>query len=143
MSDPYIQEINRIDAELKRVAIHTKQLREQKAKLKFGLYQYMRSHNLDRVQYNNTTITLKSCEPKEKKMRVSTPKAQRRKDAINILRDAGIPNPEELYLSVENTQKGTTSNSENVDPDDLFGSSNKKGKKRGKKDNGIDECLGF
>ena len=140
-SDAYVQEIARIDEELKRISVHTKQLREQKARASLGLYHYMKSKGLEEVNNGKGVITINKCAPKQKKPRQTKPKAQRRLDTLSLLRDVGIPNPEDFYNELENVQKGTPKNE--CETDDIFGNSVKTKRGRKKEKDTVDALLGF
>lgn len=134
----YLVEINNIDNELKRINEHAKNLRAQKAKTMGGLRQYMISNGLEQVSDGKKTISLKKCEPRKKAR--SKPKKQKRSDAIQLFRDAGIPNPEKFYEEFESVQKIPTGDDQN---DLSYSGNTSKPVKGKKKDSGIDPFLGF
>jgi len=135
----YLVEINNIDNELKRINEHAKKLRAQKATTMGGLRQYMISNGLEQVSDGKKTISLKKCEPMKKAR--SKPKKQKRSDAIQLFRDAGIPNPEKFYEEFEIAQKIPTGDDQN---DRSYSGNISKPSVRGKKkDNSIDPFLGF
>jgi hypothetical protein len=61
----------------------------------------------------------------------------KRDDAINLFRDAGIPNPESFYLDFEKTQKSIALEHEEINNVEFSGRT-----KKGKKDV-YDDALGF
>jgi len=131
----YLDEINSIDAELKRINIHTKSLRTQKVKAMNGLYQYMKSHNIQKVG----NITIEKCAPKNTQRAKAKPKSERKKLAINLFREVGIPDPINFYNEFEKLQKNTGNEENN---DDFYSQPQKR--KRGKKgQDTIDPFLGF
>jgi hypothetical protein len=125
MAERYLYEINSIDTELKRVTEHTKALKLQRSKAMSGLYSYMTSNNLQKVGEGKNAITINKCAPKIKKK--TKPKKYKRDDAINLFRDAGIPDPESFYLDFEKTQKSVANNC--GDDSDIFAETSKRGKK--------------
>jgi aspartyl/asparaginyl-tRNA synthetase len=134
-AESYLSEIRMIDAELKKVNDHAKNLRTQKARVMSGLYNYMSANNLEMVQNGKKTIKLSQCKPKEKRGNglVLKAKKQRRKDGIELLRDAGIPNPTQFYDEFESTQKTVKTEK----------SGKKTGKRVGGSNNTYDDMLGF
>jgi len=126
----YLIEINNIDNELRRINEHAKSLRIQRAKTMNGLHQYMLSNNLEQVSYGKKTFSIKKYEPKTRKK--SKPKKQKKADAIQMFRDAGIPNPGKFYEELESIQKVQSTD----------GSTPKPSRKKCKKDE-VDPYLGF
>lgn len=141
----YLYELGTIDTELKRINDHAKNLRLQRTRVLGALYRYMCANNLDKVSNGRKDITLKQCTPREKKSGGTKPKKQKKQDAIELFRDAGIPNPERFYEEFEGTQKKNNTNtneSSSTNPsytDDIFGAPSKKKKGGG----GYDSQLGF
>jgi hypothetical protein len=134
--EAYLYEIQKIDKELKRLNAHAKSLRSQRAKSMTGLHHYMVSHNLQQVGSGKNTITIKKCAPKEKRSSKLKPKSQRRAEALELLTNAGLPNPEQFYDDLERVQKAT-----NTVSDDPGGGSSSKKKKNNRND--YDPLLGF
>ena len=101
MSNPeaYVQEIDSLTAEIKRLNTHVKNLREQRKVAQGHLYNYMESHSLEK--YRNHTIA--SVRPRPKKPR--KPESQKKQDAIELFREAGIPDPESFFTEFKATQK--------------------------------------
>ncbi len=96
----YVQEITKIQTEISRLNGVLKQLRIQQRHAKNKLYQYMIRNELTKVG----TYTLKSCEPPKLKTKAK-PKKEKKKAAIELFRDIGIPDPEKFYRDFEATQK--------------------------------------
>jgi hypothetical protein len=136
-AESYLREINNIDSELKRINIHSKNLREQKKRVSAGLYNYMQNHKLEKISDGKKDITIERFAPKQKKC-PSKPKSQKKIDAIELFRDVGIPNPEQFYKDFDNTQKSSinTTDSNNTNQ-------NKGTRTRGKKSEAFDSNLGF
>lgn len=130
-AESYLKEIHSIDAEIKRLNAHIKILRDQKRRTQSNLHRYMTSHELEKVGEGKESITLAKCAP-PKPRRKAKPKKNKRCDAIDLFREAGIPNPDEFYKQFESTQKS----SQDVSEDSSRSSSkNQKGD--------IDDMLGF
>jgi hypothetical protein len=149
----YLQEITSIDTELKRIAAHTKSLRIQKEKKMEQLYYYMVENNIEKMGEGKAPMTQKKCMPKHLKPKAK-PKDQKRDEALQIMKDAGIEDAEEIYSQIEEAHKeknipeGSTSNVEKPADNfealglDVVFSSSKKKRKGGKKD-AYDPLLGF
>lgn len=143
----YMFELNSIDIELKRINDHAKNLRLQRTTILNALYRYMSSNNLEKVSYGKREISLKQCAPKEKRG-PTKPKKEKKREAIELFRNEGIPNPEKFYEVFESTQKPIArdtpernNTNSNYNDDDIFGPSSKT-KKKGK-NNAYDSQLGF
>jgi hypothetical protein len=106
-TNSYIQQISSIDAELSRLNTRMKSLREQKRGQMTGLYQLMKSQNLEYVGNGKNKITIRAAEPKLAHKEKIKPKSQRRLEEIEILRSQGIPNPEQLYIQLEETRRAS------------------------------------
>ena len=134
----YLNEINSIDSELKRITAHTKILRTQKTKAMNGLHQYMVARNIEKVG----NITIEKCAPKNSQRAKVKPKCERKELAINLFRQAGIPDPISFYNDFERTQKNTNQENNAANDDDFYLQPQKR--KRGKKNQDtIDPFLGF
>jgi hypothetical protein len=148
----YLYELNTIDTELKRINEHAKNLRLQRTRVLGALYRYMCSNNLDKVSYGKKDITLKQCTPREKRGPTIS-KKEKKKNALELYREVGIPDPERFYKDFENTQKAqrmtntneSSSTNNNNGMDDIFGPSNARNKeKKGKSTkSAYDASLGF
>lgn len=141
--DAYIKEIHSIDTEIKRLAVHTKGLREQRAKNMNSLYIYMSNNKIDKIGEGKGAITIKQCGPRDNKKKMK-PKKQRREDSIEKLRERGIPDPESFYEEYERSkyrEKNTNTNTESI-----FGNSTKLSNNRSherSKNKEVDMFLGF
>lgn len=152
-SNIYYNEILSMDEELKRLAIHTKKLREQRTKKSDQLYYCMVDNNIEKVTLGKNVMTQKKCMPKHLKPK-NKPKDQKKAEALEIMRDAGIEDAESLYDKIEEAQKtknepeGYVEKKENDNTDyDALGlnvvfSSSKK-KRKGNKKEAYDDLLGF
>ncbi len=102
--DVYVNEIRSIEKEEKRLRAVQKKLREQKKKAQGYLYTHMESSGVEK--YNN--ITKKSITPREKKVRKKA--KDKKRDAIELFRLTGIPDPEKFWSDFKNTQTTTQGN---------------------------------
>ena len=95
----YVDEINNIEIEMKRLRKRLKQLRELKISPTKALYRYMVANNLKiykGVKIKKITQTL----PKMLKK----PPTQKRQDALKFFREAGVGDPETFYRQYLLTQ---------------------------------------
>lgn len=97
----YVNEIRSIDGELKNIAKRGKSLRNQKKVAQNRLYDYMRHNGLDEFE----GIKKKSICPKPKKD--AKTKQEKRDDAVELLRQKGVPYPEDFYDELMKTQRPT------------------------------------
>lgn len=93
----YINEIKSIDKELKRISVHTSNLRIRKKEIEQNLYNYMKDHNINELE--GVKIT-KLCSKKIRKK-----PSEKKRDALALFREVGIPNPDEFWDSFISTQK--------------------------------------
>ncbi len=96
----YVQEIQNIETEMKRLRKRLKDLSELKQKPTQALYQYMVSHNLTRYE----GIRIEKISPPPPKHPRKTP-TQKKEDALKFFRGAGVGNPESFYQQYLLTQK--------------------------------------
>lgn len=95
----YVREIKSIKDELKRMQAKSKSLKEQKKKAETRLYHYMKNQNLEKFE----GVSIKSITPKD---RTFNKKASEKKhDAIKLLSEIGVPDPEGLWEELKKTQK--------------------------------------
>jgi hypothetical protein len=115
LADGYVSEINSITAEIKRLNVHIKKLREQKKEAEFHLYEYMVRNEIDR--YKN--ITIKSVTPKPKIKRKTL--KEKKRDAVRLFHEIGVPDPENFWDQFQSTQKAIPQkNEEEENKDELF-----------------------
>lgn len=97
--DSYVSQIKSIDLELKRLAKKSKELREAKKFNEAKLYSVMQRRGLK--EYRG--IKANKIAPTKRKPR--KPERQKRKDAIDLFRQIGIPDPSGFYSEFQRTQK--------------------------------------
>jgi len=142
MSNPeaYVREIKSLNDEFKRSNDRLKSLREQRKFKQTLLYKYMVEHNLEKYE----GITINSIRPRDPIKR--KPEAIKRKDAIELFRQAGINNPEDFYAEFKITQKGVPPDDGGEDEDDdvlhISSGQSRSSKKKGKNES-YDPFLGF
>ena len=103
----YVDEINNIESEMKRLRQQLKNLKELKKIPSRALYRYMESHNLTVYK----SIKIESLAPPPPKLKKKTP-SQKKKDALKFFRDSGVGDPEAFYQQYLLTQKNELSGTE-------------------------------
>ena len=98
----YVDQINNIESEMKRLRKRLKQLREFKIAPSKALHRYMVTNNLKIYKW----ITIKKITPTPKILR--KPPSQKKKDALKFFREAGVGDPETFYQQYILTQKMKT-----------------------------------
>lgn len=99
----YIKEIESIKKERKRLNNQSRKLLAQQRNAENHLYTYMNSHHLEEFG----GIKKKTIAPKEKLPRKK--KKEKKKDAIDLFRQTGIPDPEKFWEDLQKTQKANES----------------------------------
>jgi hypothetical protein len=95
----YVREMKSIKDELKRMQLRSKQLKEQKKKAESRLYHYMKNQHLEEFE----GVKIKTITPKDKTFNKKA--SDKKHDAIKVLYEAGIPDPEGLWEELKRTQK--------------------------------------
>lgn len=97
--DGYVYEINGLSAEIKRLVVRTKELRNFKKKAEQNLFELMDKSGMD--EYGG--IKKEKIKPKIVTKRKGI--KQKKNDAIQLFYQIGVPNPEELWVEFIKTQK--------------------------------------
>ena len=97
----YVAEIKSIEKEEKRLRTRQRKLRLQKKRAQAYLYTYLESQGIEKYD----GITKKSIQPREKKTRKKI--KDKKKDAMELFRMTGIPDPEKFWTDFQTTQKIT------------------------------------
>ena len=99
-----VQELTKINQEIKRLAIQMKQLRERKKKLEQDILTYMENTG----QSGLVTIRAKDIEitAAEKRTRQRMSKEEKETTAIQLLQQSGVSNPKKTYRDLQEMLKG-------------------------------------
>lgn len=97
--DAFVREIQSIENEERRLRTRARKLREQKRKAQAHLYEYMEKNGIER--YGG--VTKKSISPRQKTVRKKA--KEKKKDALELFRKTGIPDPEKFWNEFQRTQK--------------------------------------
>lgn len=104
-----VNTIKRIDETLSRMNVEIKRLKEDKIKYQKELYRYMEARGITEL----AGIKIDKIKPKIPKIRAKKKKKKDRiKDALELCRDVGIPNPQEFYDAFLKTQIVNSQNSD-------------------------------
>jgi len=94
----YINEIKSIDKEIKRLSIHTSNLKKRKKEVEQNLHNYMKSHNINELEGVKISKLDTKKAPRKKP-------SEKKRDALALFREVGIPNPDEFWNEFVTTQK--------------------------------------
>lgn len=141
-SESYVREINSLDTEIKRLNAIVKRLREQKRQAQTNLHSYMVSRGLEQVGEGKQAITIRKCAPPKPRPKTK-PKKDRKAEAIELFRDAGIPDPNSFYEQFESIQKAKLEQAESEEASASSASKVTSSTTRSGKPGAYDDMLGF
>ena len=95
----YVDEIKKLEKEIKRTNEYLKKLRERKKVCESNLYKIMEKNNEEEL----FGVKINKVKPKEKKIRKKA--SDKKKDAINLFYEIGIPDPKSFWEEFQKTQK--------------------------------------
>ena len=98
---PQVNELKSIEIELKSLSSKTKKLRARKKKLEEKIASYIRKNDLPGVKHQGVKVLVQ-----EKTRRANKPSKQRDEDAIKILSEYGVRNPEIVLEQILEARKG-------------------------------------
>lgn len=107
MSNPansYVSQINRLNKEIQRLNKRIRDLRAERRRHESHLLSYLESTGGERAG----NFTVKSLRTRLGKGPTRTRKkeTEKRRDAIALFREVGVPNPETFYKEFKDTQRG-------------------------------------
>jgi len=112
----YVREYKSIDKEIKRLSENLKSLRKQKGIVGNKIYHIMNEYHLGEID----GIKKKQLTPKTPVVRKKL--KDKKNDAIHLFHQYGIPNPEEFWNELQDTQKVVVNDTEDdVDYEDDSG----------------------
>jgi len=85
----YLQELERLDVEIKRLSTTLKNLRKQSKQVESKIINYLNEHDQPGVKYNNKAIMIENKTTKKRRT-----KAERENGMLEVLKSYNIPNPE-------------------------------------------------
>lgn len=95
-----VTELKAISVELTRLNTEITKLRRRKKELETVLSKFLEDKKQPGFKYKNMAIVAE-----EKNRQISKPKDQRLKDAVDILRQNGVANPDRVYDELMKSQK--------------------------------------
>lgn len=99
----YTAELRIVERELKLYNAKTRAARERKRKLTENLYKYMQRNGISKVEgYTLDKVTPK--QPREKP-KPKKPEREKKRDIVELYRQVGILNPEQLYEETKHLQQ--------------------------------------
>ena len=97
-----IQELERINAEIKRMSIHVKALRKQAKVVEDRIVEFLNVKNQPGVKYDEKAIMVEN-----KTKRGPKKVVDRENDSLRILQDYGIENPKKVLDEILEARKGS------------------------------------
>lgn len=101
MIKSYVNELNVINAEIKRVSTHLRGLRKKSKEMEEYIINYLRQKDQPGLKYNDTAIVVET-----KPKRTAKKKAEAEEDAIRILEDYGIDDPKSVLKELLEARRG-------------------------------------
>lgn len=97
----YVDELGRLNAEIKHNNIRNKDLRKRVSELELNITEYLKSKEQNGLKYNGQAIII------ENKEKHSVKKKKDKHDDVTLfLRTLGIDDPEKAYQQLQDIQKG-------------------------------------
>jgi len=101
MIKSYVNELNQIKDEIKHVSTHLRILRKKSKQMEQYIIDYLKQKDQPGVKYDNTAIILES-----KPIRTSKKKSEIEEDAIRVLEEHGIDNPQVVLQELLEARRG-------------------------------------
>lgn len=98
-----VTELKNLTQELERMNKEALKLRKRKKELETVLEKFLEEKKQPGFKYKNIAVV-----SKETSRLLQKPKDERLKDAIDILRSQGVPNPDKVYEELMKSQKKDT-----------------------------------
>lgn len=96
-----VNELNQLDNEIKRVQSHLKELRIRKQTVESRIIDYLQQKNQPGVKYKGKALVLEN-----KTKRINKSKVNKETDAISILSQYDIPEPEKVLEKILESRRG-------------------------------------
>lgn len=97
----YVNEMNLINAEIKRVSAHLKNLRKKSKELEEYIVIFLKQKDQPGLKYDNTAIIVET-----KAKRTSKKKSEAEIDALRVLEENGVENPQKVLQEIIEARKG-------------------------------------
>lgn len=97
----YVDELEKIQLEIKRNNIRNKSLRQRVKELEANIAEYLAMKGQHGLKYKGRAIIIEN-----KERRPVKKKKQKETDIISLLENLGVSNPQEAYNKIQDTQKG-------------------------------------
>jgi hypothetical protein len=96
-----VTELKDLNTEIKRMSRQISELRKQKAGVEEQIVNYLNEKEQPGLKYNDTAIILE-----KKSLRSAKKKSEADIEAVQILENHGIENPQEVLKEILNSRKG-------------------------------------
>lgn len=97
----YVNEMNLINAEIKRVSAHLKNLRKKSKELEEYIVIFLKQKDQPGLKYDNTAIIVET-----KAKRTSKKKSEAEIDALRVLEENGVEDPRKVLQEIIEARKG-------------------------------------
>lgn len=97
----YVNELNQINIEIKRVSQHLRTLRKKSKEMETYIVDYLKMKDQPGLKYDNTAILVET-----KSKRVAKKKSDAEEDIIRLLEDHGIDDPRSVLQEIAEAKKG-------------------------------------
>ena len=98
---PYVNELQNINKEIKRLSIETSKLRKRGKELESHIETFLKDKEQLGVKFGDIAIVMET-----KSKFTSKPRKDKEQDSIKVLEDYGIENPKEVLERLERAKKG-------------------------------------
>jgi hypothetical protein len=105
----YVDEIERINSEIKRNCKRNKELRTRAKELEKSITDYLKSKDQAGLKYNGTAIIIES-----KAKRPPKKKKEKEQDVMELLRNLGVSDTNNAYKQLIEVQKGNPVDAEKL-----------------------------
>lgn len=97
----YMRELKNMYAEIKRVNLHLKNIRERKQLIEERILNYLEEVDEPGIMYEDITVLRHKKLQRQKK-----PVAMKRDDVIHLLENNGVHNADKIFKEIQETMKG-------------------------------------
>lgn len=105
----YVNELNQLNAEIKRLQARTRLLRQKSKKVEEHIVKYLQEKDQPGVKYKGTAIVM---ENKPKRLLKKT--KEREEDALEVLRSHGVENADKVLKEIMEARKGDSVNTTKI-----------------------------
>ena len=101
MIKSYVNELNQINAEIKHISSHLRNLRKKSKEVEENIIMYLRQKEQPGLKYNGTAIIVES-----KPKRATKKKVEMERDTLRVLEEHGIEDPQSVLQEIIDARRG-------------------------------------